>query len=215
MFSFSKVDNFSKHINNSIRGYDELNKMIVDMSTFFIGEHSHIYDIGCSEGTLLKMLKDNREVSYYGVEIEDKFTQLDIWKDNNISIIKKDILEFDSFIKADFITSIFTLQFMKIADRLKVKQNIYNNLNEGGCFILAEKVISNSSVIEDILTFSYYDFKSKNFSQKEILDKEKQLRGHMRPYKEDETIEKLRQVGFTEIGVFWQSYNFRAIIAVK
>ena len=52
-FSKDLVENFSKHINNSVPKYKEFCDGIVNFSEYFITDDSIIYDLGCSHGNLL------------------------------------------------------------------------------------------------------------------------------------------------------------------
>ena len=60
----------------------------------------------------------------------------------------------------------------------------YNGLVEGGALILSEKVLAKNAKIQDMLAFTYYDFKREAFSASEILDKEKSIRDQMHLWSE-------------------------------
>ena len=58
-FSFSNMsDNFDNHISKSIRGYDNLRTDIIGMSKYFVIDDTNVVDIGCSQGSLLKKIKE-------------------------------------------------------------------------------------------------------------------------------------------------------------
>lgn len=212
MFSFSTIENFDEHINSSIFGYSTLINSIVKISDYFIDDKTNIYDIGCSTGNLLYQIKDRQKTgSYYGIEIEKNI----IKQREGISILNLDIREIDIFNNASMITSIFTLQFIPKKDRYNIIKKVYDGLNSGGCFIMAEKTISESAKIQDIFTFQYYDFKSNTFTSDEILSKERDLRKIMKPSSLEDNLKMLSLVGFKTYDIFWKSFNFTAIIAIK
>lgn len=212
MFSFSTIENFDEHINNSIFGYSTLINSIVKISDYFIDEKTNIYDIGCSTGSLLCQIKDRQKTgNYYGIEIEKNI----IKQREGVNILNLDIREIDIFNNASMITSIFTLQFIPKKDRHNIIKKVYDGLNSGGCFIMAEKIISESAKIQDIFTFQYYDFKSNTFTSDEILSKEKDLRKIMKPSSLEDNLKMLSLVGFKTYDIFWKSFNFAAIIAIK
>jgi len=64
------------------------------------------------------------------------------------------------------------------------------------------------------MTFMFYDYKRKKFSDKEILDKEIQLRHMMKPNIKVELYDMLKKAGF-EVHTFWQNFNFIGAIALK
>lgn len=66
-----------------------------------------------------------------------------------------------------------------------------------------------------MLTFMSYDYKRNNFSDTDILDKEKQLRHMLKPNKRCEIIDMCRKAGFSVIEQFWQNFNFVGFIAIK
>lgn len=215
-FSFSTIENFDTHINKSIYGYDNMNNIIIQLSQYFIEDNTKVIDIGCSTGKLIKNIKEytNKNANYIGLEIEDNFTK-DFKSADNLILQKQDIIDYNNFNNSSFITSIFTLQFIPLKDRLNLLKKIYDGLNYGGAFILSEKVISDDSKINDILTFLYYDYKKVNFSNDEILNKESDLRDIMKPITLEDNISLLQKAGFKKIELFWRTYNFCSIIAIK
>jgi len=214
-FSFGSIDNFDEHIDQSIPHYSTMNNNIVALSDYFIDEETNVYDIGCSTGKLLKRLKVGRnKTNFIGLEINENFTK-DFIQEKNLSLINKDLLEFDDFHNASLITSVFTLQFVPQKDRQAILEKIYNGLNKGGAFIFSEKVIAKSAKIENMLTFLYYDFKKKSFSEKEILDKEIDLRSIMKPVTIEDNFIMLKKAGFKDIEIIWRNFNFLSIVAIK
>lgn len=215
-FSFSTIENFDTHINKSIYGYDNMNNIIIQLSQYFIEDNTKVIDIGCSTGKLIKNIKEytNKNANYIGLEIEDNFTK-DFKSVDNLILQKQDIIDYNNFNNSSFITSIFTLQFVPLKDRLNLLKKIYDGLNYGGAFILSEKVISDNSKINDILTFLYYDYKKVNFTNNEILNKESDLRDIMKPITLEDNISLLQKAGFKKIELFWRTYNFCSIIAIK
>lgn len=212
MFSFSTIENFDEHINSSIFGYSTLINSIVKLSDYFIEEKTNIYDIGCSTGSLLSQIRERQGYgNYYGIEIEKNI----IKPREGINILNLDVRDIDIFNNASMITSIFTLQFIPKKDRYSIIKKIYDGLNSGGCFIMAEKTISESAKIQEIFTFQYYDFKSNTFTSEEILSKEKDLRRIMKPTSLDDNLKMLSLAGFKTYDIFWKSFNFTAIIAIK
>ncbi len=111
-------------------------------------------------------------------------------------------------------TSIFTLQFMSPKDRQEIINKVYAGLNTGGAFIFSEKTFSCNPRIQDMMTFTFYDYKRKNFTDKEILDKEVQLRHMMKLNSKTEIYNMFNKAGF-EVHNFWQNFNFMGAIALK
>jgi len=214
-------EGFDNHIDKSVRGYSHLWGDILSLSKYFVEDYTQVVDIGCSTGKLLKgMIEQNQahipNAQYTGIEIEDDFYgdyNFDEEKYQQLSYYKGDVRDY-SFNNCSLVTSIFTLQFMSPKDRQEVLNKVYNGLNTGGAFIFSEKTFSCNPKIQDMMTFTFYDYKRKYFSDKEILDKEVQLRHMMKLNTKTEIYDMLNKAGF-EVHNFWQNFNFIGAIALK
>jgi tRNA (cmo5U34)-methyltransferase len=227
-FTFAhREEGFDNHIEQSIRGYSNLLEDVVSLSRYFVEDDTNIIDIGCSTGKLTKaMMEYNSDHSptaqYFGVEVAEGFVldlrdrrlELNTAGFNNVEFIMKDIRKFQ-FSNCNLITSIFTLQFMPKKDRKKVVQNIYHGLNEGGAFIFAEKTICESALVQDMITFNYYDYKRKSFDTEDIMDKEKTLRNIMKPLTWKDLELMVSFAGFKTVQPFWRNHSFVGALAIK
>ena len=162
------------------------------------------------------------EANFIGIEISDGF-QKDLKKRkeelrvqglNNVEFLMKDIRGYQ-ITNANLVTSIFTLQFMPKKDRKEVISNIYSGLNEGGAFIFAEKTICESALIQDMITFNYYDYKRKSFDTTDIMDKERTLRNIMKPNTWQQLELMISYAGFSTVQPFWRNHAFVGAIAIK
>lgn len=216
-FSFSTIEGFDDHIQKSIQGFDILNEMIVNIAGYFLEDGTNYYDIGCSTGRLISQISDkyiNRKVKLFGLEKEFNFIK-DLKNSTNVSFLPIDVTQGFGFMQACFVTSVFTMQFIHPRHRERVLKDIHHGLSPGGAFIIAEKVFSESSRIQDMMTFLYYDYKRKSFSIDEIFGKERDLRALMRPQTLGNLVDSLNAAGFREIDVFWRNFNFVALICIK
>ena len=225
-FTFAhREEGFDEHIEKSIRGYSHLIEDVVSLSRYFVEDETNVIDIGCSTGKMTKALIDynldhSQEAKYIGLEIAEGF-------EKDLEKRKKELSYYDyvQFLSDDarwyeysncsLITSIFTLQFMPKTDRRELLQNIYNGLNEGGAFIFAEKTICENALVQDMITFNYYDYKRKSFDTEDIMDKERTLRHMMKPNTWREIEDMLLSVGFSVIQPFWRNHAFVGAIAIK
>ncbi len=225
-FTFAhREEGFDEHIEKSIRGYSHLIEDVVSLSRYFVEDETNVVDIGCSTGKMTKALIDynldhSQEAKYIGLEIAEGF-------EKDLDKRKKELSYYDyvQFLSDDarwyeysncsLVTSIFTLQFMPKTDRRELLQNIYNGLNEGGAFIFAEKTICENALVQDMITFNYYDYKRKSFDTEDIMDKERTLRHMMKPNTWREIEDMLLSVGFSVIQPFWRNHAFVGAIAIK
>jgi tRNA (cmo5U34)-methyltransferase len=107
------------------------------------------------------------------------------------------------------------MQFLNRMSRQNYCTTIYNGLNKGGAFILCEKIYQENGLLQEVLSFSYYDYKCNHFSEEEIIKKERDLRYIMKPNTMNQNLDILKNSGFQKITQFWQSYNFIGLIAIK
>jgi len=227
-FTFAhREEGFDEHIEKSIRGYSSLMEDVISLSRYFVEDDSNIFDIGCSTGKNTKaMMEYNKdhspEAKYIGIEIADGFKkdlkdrkkELNDAGFNNVEFIMEDIRKFQ-IVNANLVTAIFTLQFMPKKDRKNVLSNIHAGLNEGGAFIFAEKTICESALVQDMITFNYYDYKRKAFGTEDIMDKERTLRNIMKPLTWKQLEHMISYAGFTTVQPFWRNHSFVGAIALK
>ena len=218
-FSFTNFSKkFDEHINSSIRGYSTLRDDVVSISKYFVEDDTYVLDLGCSEGTLLRSMceqNDHTETSQFiGVDVNESFQQH--WNDTNrIRYVVDDITTMEFPKDCSFISSLFTFQFISERQRTPLLKKIYNSLVEGGGFVISEKLNSNFGKFQNMMDFLYYDFKKNNFSEKQILDKEIELRHLSKLTDENRFIHQLRNCGFNEIQTFWRNFNFVGLICLK
>jgi tRNA (cmo5U34)-methyltransferase len=211
-FSFDTIQDFDKHILQSIPNYDVLWNMIDSMSGYYVVEDATIYDLGCSTGKLLRCLPyQNPKI---GLDLSTNLLPDTIV--DNVLFVKEDLNKSDWHVsEACIVYSIFTMQFLKKSRRHNYLQTIYDGLIDGGALFLCEKIYQENGAIQEVFSFSHYDYKKQSFEESEIYSKEKDLRSIMKPNTNKEILEMLRYVGFTKVTTFWQSFNFIGYLAIK
>ncbi len=222
-FSFAEhAANFDDHIRSSIPGLEDLRQACTALSRRFVQNDTSVIDVGCSTGIQLRSIRDVNQadrpsVRYVGIGTVPNYgAQWAERSTDNVRFEVRDARSFDGFSNSSLVTSLFTLQFIPEPDKLNLLTRVYEGLIPEGALIIAEKVLANNARFQDMLTFSYYDSK-KGFSAKQILDKERSLRGVMNLWTEAELIDALCAAGFECKGIqrFWQNYLFVAMIARK
>lgn len=216
-FSFDTIKEFDEHILKSIQGYDVLNFQILSLAKYFLEDDTNVYDLGCSTGKLLKVMAQaykSKKVDYFGLEKNGNFAK-DFENQEKLHFLPTDLTKDLKITNANIVLSIFTLQFIAPRFRQAIINEIYGGLNKGGAFIWAEKIYNKDSKLQEVFTFQLYDFKRPNFSEKEILDKEFDLRAIMKPMTEEDNFALLKNAGFITYDIFWKQNNFACFIAIK
>jgi tRNA (cmo5U34)-methyltransferase len=217
-FDKKVVQNFDKHINSSVPFYKISHDLTVKMSDFFIKDKSICYDLGCSNGNLLKDIQQRhskKKINLIGIDESKEMIKSAKKNTNKIKFLSKNLVDFN-YQKSDFITSLYTLQFVQPKFRQKLINKLYSSLNWGGGLILFEKIRGNDARFQDILNFSYFDFKTEQkLSPIEILNKEISLRSVLEPYTIGTNLDFLKRAGFKDIMPISQYLCFVGFLAIK
>jgi len=215
-------DSFDDHVRKSVPLYDEIQRMIVEMSEWFIRDGSTVYDIGSSTGETISLLSEKHQsktdVKYFGLDTSASMIETAGKKcdSGNVQFIQQNVIEQRSFRGADMVLSLYTLQFVPVKYRLTVLKSIFRDLSENGCFILVEKVRSEHSFLEDMWLSLHWDFKKRSgLTDNMILEKERSLRGVLVPLTLEQNQDLLSRAGFRHMEVFCKWFNFAGIIAMK
>jgi tRNA (cmo5U34)-methyltransferase len=218
-FDKSVTKNFENHVGKSIPFYEVSHKLTLNISDFFLKNNSQYYDLGCSTGTLMRSMRQRhktKKIQYIGIdESASMISKAKKFKAENVNFQKEDLNKI-KFKKSDLITSLYCIQFLEPKHRQVLFNKIYKSLNWGGGFIMFEKVRGNDARFQDILNFSYFDFKRENkLTPKEIINKELSLRSVMEPYTISANIDFMKRAGFKDIMPISQYLCFVGFLAIK
>ncbi len=221
-FGKNVPNNFVNHITASVPEYDLGHEIILKLSDFFLKDNSNFYDIGCSTGNLIEKLYkfSNKKVNLIGLDSEKQminFARKNLKKKKirNFKIVHSNILK-QNLKKSDLIVSYYTIQFIPPKYRQNVINKIYKSLNWGGAFIMFEKVRAPDARFQDILNSLYLDFKEENgFSNQEIIEKQKSLRGVLEPFSTFGNTGLLKRSGFVDITTIFKHICFEGYLCIK
>ena len=213
---------FDIHVEKSVPLYNDIQNLIIGLGEFFIKDNSNVLDIGCSTGkTIINLIKNIDKCFYItGIDLSEDMIKTAIENTSefnnvtNINLFNNSIVDID-IENFDYIISNLTLQFLSLEDREIVCRKVYNGLNKGGAFIVFEKIYSENPIYQDMYNQLYYDFKEENgFTDKEIRDKEKSLRGVLRPIEGADNLRLLKSCGFMVEECF-RYLNFVGYLCIK
>lgn len=215
---------FPDMLKRSIPAYESMRNLVFSIGRNYVKKNTHICDIGCSDGQAIEPF-----IKYFGMN--NYYDLLDVsepmlkkcrerfqdWKKTQIVDVRNyDIKNGIPRFSNSLVLSILTLQFTPIEYRHKIVQSVYDSLMPGCAFILVEKVLGNTSAIDEILVKEYYNMKKENsYSQKQIADKRKSLEGVLVPITAKWNENLLKECGFRQIDCFWRCLNFAGWIAIK
>jgi tRNA (cmo5U34)-methyltransferase len=214
-------ESFDSHVQKSVPFYNEGHDLICRYSDFFLNGPSIIYDIGSSTGILLRKLLNfnlnKSKIEVVGIEPVLDMVNYSLKKNSDPrgSFICDEIINVE-LKPAALIISYYTIQFINPNIRQKVLDKIYQSLNWGGAFIIFEKVRSPDARFQDYSNQVYSDYKlQQGFTEKEIINKSRSLKGVLEPFSEKGNIDMLKRAGFVDICCIFKWVNFAGFLAIK
>lgn len=224
IFNEAVTNCFDNMIERSIPEYQNMRKLVYDLGKKFVQSNSDILDLGCSTGIALEPFINSfyETNTFVGIEISTAMFSAVTAKfkkeisEDKVKIYNCDLTKFYPNTDACVILSILTLQFIEPKYRLKILKNVFNSLKQGGCFILVEKLVSDTEILENYFTDLYYNMKKKHgYTEEQINRKRLSLNGVMKPLTATKNERLLRKAGFVNIECFWRHLNFAGWIAIK
>lgn len=223
-FDESVAEVFPDMIQRSIPGYSNIITAIGMLASRFVTENSNVYDLGCSRGAAT--LSARRNIDKTGVKI--------IGVDNSqpmvercrqhinayqsavpVEIICDDIRQVE-IKNASMVILNFTLQFLPPEDRKALLEKIYQGLNPNGVLVLSEKFRFEDERVDELLIDLHHQFKRANgYSELEVSQKRTALENVMRTDSITTHKARLADVGFNQVELWFQCFNFGSMIAVK
>lgn len=217
---------FDDMLDRSVPFYAEIQRMIAELAAEFAQPGTNIYDLGSSTGTSILLLggaiPKDVAVRFVGIDsspemIEKARARLAAQGfDRDLELRLADLNQGLFVENASIVLLVLTLQFVRPLHREQLVRAIYDGLVPGGCLLLVEKILGESSTLNRLFIKNYYEMKKRHgYSEMEIAQKREALENVLIPYRLQENRELLARVGFGQSDVFFQWYNFCAMVAVK
>ncbi|WP_312365974.1 carboxy-S-adenosyl-L-methionine synthase CmoA [Ensifer sp.] len=223
-FNATVADVFDDMVGRSVPYYEEMQRMVCELALDFAQPHTNLYDIGCSTATTLLSLDGVIRPDVRFVGIDNAPDMLDKARQKieaagarrKIELMAADLHQGVDMENASVVTMLLTLQFIRPLYRERVMRMMHRALNDRGCLLLVEKLTGEDTTFNRLFIQHYYDFKRRNgYSEIEISKKREALENVLIPYRLEENLQLLREVGFRSVEVFFRWYNFCGIVAVK
>jgi len=221
VFDEQIAKDFEEHVRNHTPFYDEVHRMVVELSKWFISKDGVVCDVGTSTGeAICNMSKSFSELdlTFYAIDPSAAMIRKACARCghvNHITFVQRPAEEFD-FPRCNLVICLYTLQFIPKHKRQGIVDSIYAALVYGGGFILAEKVRVRPSQIDEWFVKHHEEMKRrKGVQEDEIVAKRRSLRGVLEPITVEGNVRMLEKAGFLKWSCFFRWYNFMGIIAIK
>lgn len=224
VFDEAVVRVFEDMIGRSVPGYSTLLSMLPVLSRTFVKAGTNCYDLGCSLGASTLALQQVIDVDQVEiVAVDNSQAMVEQCRANiqkhpgmaRVDVRQADVCEIE-INNASMVVMNFTLQFIDESQRSGLIKKIYTGMNDGGVFVLSEKVKFEDEREQQRLTELHHAFKKANgYSDLEISQKRSALENVLVPETIDQHKQRLLNAGFSEVLVWFQCFNFVSFIAIK
>ncbi len=212
---------FDDMLQRSIPQYEVMRQTVRDIAMAYMKNETAIIDLGCAKGDAIARLAHMfPNMDFYGLDVSPAMleeAQERFKNQKNVSISYGDLISGIPVQQtATVILSVLTIQFTPIEYRMQIIQNIYDQLEQGGCLILVEKVLGDSAELDALFRERYYALKGKNgYSQEDIARKRLALEGVLVPITAKWNEQMMNSAGFKQVDCFWRWMNFAGWVAIK
>lgn len=223
-FDENVAEVFPDMIQRSVPGYSNIITAIGMLANRFVTEDSQVYDLGCSRGAATLAMRRNiqqKNVKIIGVDnsppmVERCRQHLQAYhSDIPVEILCEDIRQI-KIENASMVVLNFTLQFLPPEDRQVLLEKIYAGLKPNGLLVLSEKFRFAEESVNELLIDLHHEFKRANgYSELEVSQKRTALENVMRTDSIETHKVRLKNVGFSQVELWFQCFNFGSMIAIK
>lgn len=225
-FNESVARVFPDMLRRSIPGYGASIEAIGWLAARYARPNTRCYDLGCSLGAAAEAMRDN--VSQPGVSIlavdnapamvERCRQQLAAEPEQGrppVTVVAADVREVE-ISNASMVVMNYTLQFLPLSEREAMMQKISQGMNEGGLFVLSEKVVDGDDSVEALVVDLHHEYKRRNaYSDLEISRKRAALENVLIPESIETHRQRLNKAGFRHVGVLLRYFNFVSLVAIR
>ena len=223
-FDRSVASVFPDMIKRSVPGYETIIAMTGTLAERYAQPGSRCYDLGCSLGASTVAMRhhiphnDCRIIAVDNSEAMLEQCRQVLTRDDGpvpVELVCDDVQNVEVG-DASMAVLNFTLQFIPVAQRRGLLQDIADGLRTGGVLVLSEKVAFEDPQHQQLMIELHHNFKRANgYSDLEISQKRSALEDVLVPETLATHRQRLRDAGFSSVDVWFQCFNFASLIAIK
>ena len=223
-FNTAVADVFPDMLQRSIPGYDASLHAIGRLAARYVQPDTNCYDLGCSLGAATLAMRRNiaaQRCSIIAVDTAPAMTERCrtlLAEDDSATncVVLDDDARSIAIQNASMVVMNYTLQFLPVSARLDMIRKVHTGMNDGGIFVLSEKVADKDPEIEALLVELHHDFKRANaYSELEISRKRSALENVLVPETTDVHLQRIADAGFRHAGIWLRHFNFVSIVAIR
>jgi tRNA (cmo5U34)-methyltransferase len=216
----SEAGIYDENVVRVIPHYKEMLDALVSNLPFSQDKEIKIIDLGCGTGTLPFLIKNKfPKANIICLDFAESMIKVAQEKLKNFSGIEfelADITRYDFKRKYDAVVSSLALHHLETdQDKKNFYQKIYAALNINGVFINADIKIASNDLSQETNLKKWEEFMSRALSPDEIQSYFNKYHTEDRPVAIAEELTWLKDIGFSQLDVFWKYYNFAVYGGMK
>jgi tRNA (cmo5U34)-methyltransferase len=215
---------FPDMLKRSIPGYAASIVTIGSLARRYVRPDTRCFDLGCSLGAATLAIRHNISEPGCRIQAIDSSSAMikrcrKIIVDDDatvpVDVIGGDVRDAD-IRNASMVVMNYTLHFLPTADRDEMVARICQGMNDGGVFVLSEKIKDDDDQIENLLVDLHHEQKKRNaYSDSEITRKRTAIENVLVPESLATHRARLSDAGFSRVGVWLRHFNFVSLVAFK
>ncbi len=215
---------FPDMLKRSIPGYAASIVTIGSLARRYVRPDTRCFDLGCSLGAATLAIRHNISEPGCRIQAFDSSSAMikrcrKIIADDDatvpVDVIGSDVRDAD-IRNASVVVMNYTLHFLPTADRDEMVARICQGMNDGGVFVLSEKIKDDDDQIENLLVDLHHEQKKRNaYSDLEITRKRTAIENVLVPESLATHRARLSDAGFSHVGVWLRHFNFVSLVAFK
>jgi tRNA (cmo5U34)-methyltransferase len=215
---------FPDMIKRSVPGYSNVIAGTGLIAGDYVQPGTNCYDLGCSVGAstfaMLQYIKTD-DVQIYAVD--NSPDMIELCRQNTakhpgagkVQCLCADIQDTEIH-HASVVALNYTLQFIPRNRRASLLSRIYQGMQDDGVLILSEKLAFDSEAEQQRQTALHESFKrAQGYSELEISQKRAALENVLIPESLSTHMQRLADVGFRDVQLWFRSINFASLMAWK
>ncbi len=223
-FDEAVADVFPDMISRSVPGYQTIINTIGQLASQHVKPQSMVYDLGCSLGAASLSVSRSCPARHCTIAaVDSSLAMVERCKRTvgafqlpNPIEVSEGMAQNVDINNASMVIMNFTLQFIPPSERTAILTSIYEGLLPGGIFVLSEKIRHNNTSGESLINDLHLNFKRQNgYSELEISQKRAALENVMLIDTFSDHEQRLKNVGFNDVVMWYRCYNFMSLVAIK
>ena len=215
---------FPDMIQRSVPGYSTIIAMTGVLAERYVQDGTNCYDLGSSLGASTLSMRqqlDDKECTIIAIDNSKAMQErckLIIEEDKSTTPVELVLADMQqaTIENASVVVLNFTLQFIAPDNRKAFLQKVFSGMRSGGILILSEKIRFEDPHLQTLNTDLHHSFKRNNgYSDMEFSQKRAAIENILIPESIPTHERRLNEIGFHNVDVWFQCFNFASLVAIK